>query len=68
MLFKTGFYLLKEIETNRRLLEYFSKKITFLFALYQRISTFVPVTTKTGMKTILVNTYWWWHSVQLTKS
>lgn len=48
--------------------QYFFKKSTKSFAVCQRISIFAAVITKKEMRTILVNTYWWWHSVQLTRS
>ena len=48
--------------------DYITKKTAELFAVCQRMHIFAAVITTKVMRTIIVNTYWWWRSLQLIRS
>ncbi|RHJ95425.1 epimerase [Bacteroides sp. AM07-16] len=49
-------------------MKYFSKKTAKTFADCYTIYIFAAVIIQKEMKTFIVNTYWWWRSVQLKRS
>ncbi|CAG9883280.1 epimerase [Bacteroides ovatus] len=44
------------------------KKSHFLFAVSNKVSIFALIKLQKTMRTMLVNTYWWWHPLQLRQS